>query len=86
MDKQPIESTRSGPHHRGAEGPFRRDVGNLERPRTSGVSLNEHDEIVLTVTLPSGRRHATRLGAAEARRLAADLLAFAGAVDGSSGE
>lgn len=88
MNKGTAEPTR--PHR-----PRGRDTGTLNRldggpgqPRRCAVVLNERNEIVLTlgpssVAIP---RHSVRLTPDEARRLASDLLAFAGALDGSCGE
>lgn len=88
MNKGSAEPTR--PHR-----PNGRDTGPLHilldgsgRPRRCAVAINECNEIVLTLG-PSSvaiTRHSVRLTPDEARRLAADLLAFAGAIDGSCGE
>lgn len=69
-------------------GPFRPDFGDIDRAGIFTVAMNQRDEIVLTVgpLIGSRARHSTRLAPGEARRLAADLLAFAGVVDGSLGE
>lgn len=87
MSKPVAEPTRSEVRS-GSAGPGRRCAGGLRRPKQCAVTLSAHDEIVLTVGMSNVfvGRHSARLQPGEARRLAADLLAFAGAVDGSSGD
>lgn len=64
-----------------------RFVEDRGRADACGLAL-DRNEIVLTIGLATaaGDRSSARLGTGDARRLAADLLAFAGAVDGSSGD
>jgi hypothetical protein len=63
---------------------FARDDDEAER---CAVSAGGCDRVVLTLRANAlGRRHTVSLTAREARRLAANLLAQAGAVDGSTGD
>jgi len=87
MHEVRFDSHRFDARGRSVSDPFRPDFGDFERDRTCAVAMKSPDEIILTIGPPEDHlRYAARLTPSEARRVATDLLAFAGAVDGSLGD